>query len=129
MTDTPRLPTLADHPSRFALANELHARPFPALTAPCHAVFLAIKQPRDAASRDRDVDRAHLLELLDRFGASHPQPGATHYFGKIGQHDLKWESHTEFVTYTIFGDGNAGTPFDPNEKDLDKLVLRAEKFQ
>ena len=44
---------LDDHPDRYALVNELHARPFPELTAPCRAVHLAIKQPGDAADRDR----------------------------------------------------------------------------
>ncbi|MDJ0995494.1 MAG: DUF3422 domain-containing protein [Dinoroseobacter sp.] len=109
---------LEDHPLRYTLANELHARPFPALKVPCHAVYLAIKQPNNAASRDREADRGHLLELLDRFGAPHPQPGATHYFGEIGRHKLKWESHTEFVTYTIFVDGIAATPFDPASFDV-----------
>lgn len=101
-----------DHPLRYALSNELHARPFPVLTAPCRAAYLAIKPETDAAARDREADRAHLIALLDRFGAPHPQPGATHYFGEIGRHKLKWESHTEFVTYTIFGDGVADRPFD-----------------
>ena len=104
---------LADHPLRYALANELHARPFPSLEAPSFAAYLAIKPEQDAASRDRAADRAHLLALLDRFGAPHPQPGATHFFGEIGKYSLKWESHTEFVTYTIFGDGNAARAFDP----------------
>ena len=36
---------LDDHPQRFALVNELHARPFPELTAPCAAVHLAIPNP------------------------------------------------------------------------------------
>jgi uncharacterized membrane-anchored protein len=103
---------IEDHPLRYALANELHARPFPTLTAPCRAAYLAIKQPTNAGNRDRSLDRAHLIKLLDRFGAQHPQPGATHYFGQIGKHQLKWECHTEFVTYTIFGDGVADTPFD-----------------
>ena len=103
---------IKDHDLRYQLANELHARPFPSLQAPCRAAYLAIKQPADAAARDRDLDRAHLIALLDRFGVAHPQPGATHYFGEIGRHKLKWESHTEFVTYTIFGDGVAETPFD-----------------
>ncbi|WP_372603688.1 DUF3422 family protein [Actibacterium sp.] len=103
---------LTDHPLRYDLANELHARPFPSLTAPCRAAYLAIKRPHDAVARDRDADRAHLLALLDRFGAVHPQPNATHYFGQIGRYHLKWESHTEFVTYTIFGDGVAERPFD-----------------
>ncbi len=103
---------ITDHELRYQLANELHARPFPTLEAPCRAAYLAIKQPSDAAARDRDLDRQHLIALLDRYGAAHPQPGATHYFGEIGRHKLKWESHTEFVTYTIFGDGVADTPFD-----------------
>ena len=106
------MPMIDDHPLRYQLANELHARPFPSLEAPCRAAYLAIKPPKDAAQRDREADRAHLLALLDRFGAQHPQPGATHYFGEIGKHKLKWESHTEFVTYTVFGAGVADRPFD-----------------
>ncbi len=103
---------IKDHDLRYSLANELHARPFPSLEAPCRAAYLAIKRPQDAAARDRDLDRQHLIALLDRHGAQHPQPGATHYFGEIGRYKLKWESHTEFVTYTVFGDGVAETPFD-----------------
>ena len=86
--------SIKDHELRYQLANELHARPFPTLQAPCRAAFLAIKQPMDAAARDREADRAHLIQLLDRYGAQHPQPGATHYFGQIGKHQLKWENHT-----------------------------------
>ena len=104
---------IEDHPRRYALSNELHARPFPVLDAPCQGVYLAIKRPTDAANRDHGEDRAHLLSLLDRFGAPHPAPGATHWFGPLGRHSLKWESHTEFVTYTLFSDGVAERPFDP----------------
>lgn len=104
---------LEDHPLRYPMAAELHARPFPVVPAPSHAAFLAIKQPQDAATRDRAQDVAHLVALLDRFGAPHPQPGATHWTGDLGRHRLKWESHTEFVTYTLFGDGVADRPFDP----------------
>ncbi|MGB8622836.1 MAG: DUF3422 domain-containing protein [Paracoccaceae bacterium] len=104
---------IEDHPMRYALANELHARPFPVLDAPCHVAFLAIKRVGDAANRNRADDRAHLLELLDRFGAQHPQPDATHFFGPMGKHKLKWESHTEFVTYTVFSEGVTDRPFDP----------------
>ncbi|MFN3824168.1 MAG: DUF3422 family protein [Pseudorhodobacter sp.] len=102
-----------DHPLRYALVNELHARPFPVLDVPCHAVYVAFKEPVDAANRDRDKDRAHLLSLLDRHGSAHPQPDATHFSGPIGRHELKWESHTEFVTYSAFGPGLSERPFDP----------------
>ena len=107
-----------DHPLRYDLANELHARPFPPLEAPSRAVYLAIKQTDNAAARDRDIDRAHLIDLLDRFGATHPKPGATHWFGEIGRYNLKWESHSEFVTYTVFSHGNGDTPFDARMFDV-----------
>ncbi len=110
--------TIADHPLRYALVNELHARPFPALEAPCHAVYMAIKEPADAANRDRTKDRDHLLALLDRNGSAHPQPDATHFSGAIGRYDLKWESHTEFVTYSAFGKGLSDRPFDPAEAEV-----------
>ena len=112
------MPPIQDHTLRYKLANELHARPFPSLKAPSRAVFLAIKKERNAAGRDRSQDVQHLLDLLDRYGAQHPQPGATHYSGKIGQHGLKWEQHTEFVTYTVFMNGLSDRPFDPADFEV-----------
>jgi uncharacterized membrane-anchored protein len=109
---------ITDHPLRYKLANELHARPFPSMTAPCSAVYIAIKQPNDAVSRDREQDLSHLIALLDRHGAPHPQPGATHYYGQIGKYRLKWEQHTEFVTYTAFSEGGAERAFDPREFEV-----------
>lgn len=89
--------TLTDHPLRYELANELHARPFPTLEAPGSAAYLALG-PAEGIERDTAAERAHLIDLLDRHGAPHPQPGATHWSGQIGKHRLKWESHTEFVS-------------------------------
>jgi len=103
---------IQDHPLRYSLANELHARPFPTLDAPCRAAYLAIKAAENAVGRDRSADVIHLKKLLDHYAAPYPEEGATHYFGQIGRHLLKWESHTEFVTYTIFGEGSAKEPFD-----------------
>ncbi len=102
---------LEDHPQRYALANELHARPFPELRPPCHAVVLAIKQPVQAENRDPAVDRAHLCDLLDRHGLPHPPPDGNRYSGRLGRDLLTWERHTEFVTYTIYADDVAAEPF------------------
>ncbi|MEM1073970.1 MAG: DUF3422 domain-containing protein [Pseudomonadota bacterium] len=107
------MPPIDDHPLRYKMANELHARPFPTMHAPCTAAYIAIKQPDDAVSRDRTKDLAHLTALLDRYGATHPQPGATHYYGQIGRHWLKWEQHTEFITYTVFSETGSARAFDP----------------
>ncbi|MRU16739.1 DUF3422 domain-containing protein [Roseovarius sp. A21] len=112
------MPPIEDHPLRYRLANELHARPFPSMGVPTTAAYLAIKRPEGAAARDRQADMDHLIALLDRHGAAHPQPGATHYFGRIGRHMLKWESHTEFVTYTTFTDGLSTRPFDPADFEV-----------
>jgi len=109
---------ILDHPLRYALVNELHARPFPVLTAPCTAMFVAIKEPEDQATRNREVDRAHLVALLDRHATAHPPPGATHFSGAIGRAELKWESHTEFVTYSAFTPGVSARPFDPIEAEV-----------
>ena len=112
------MPAIPDHPLRYATVNELHARPFPALDAPCTAVYVAIKEPVEAANRDRGRDRAHLLALLDRHAGAHPPPEATHFSGPIGRSELKWESHTEFVTYSAFTPGLSRRPFDPAEAEV-----------
>ena len=106
---------IEDHPQRYPLVNELHARPFPELPVPCHAVYVAFKEPSDAANRDRTRDRSHLLALLDRHATTHPSPDATHFFARLGKADLKWESHTEFVTYSAFMPGLSDRAFDPAE--------------
>ena len=109
---------IQDHPLRYALANELHARPFPVAQAPCTVIFLAIKKPVEAVARDKGEDMAHLVDLLDRHGAPHPQPGATHYAGQIGRHWLKWEQHTEFVTYTAITQNVSERAFNPADFEV-----------
>ena len=109
---------LEDHALRYQLANELHARPFPALDVPSSVAYLAVKRPEAAVGRDRDADLAHLRALLDRHGAAHPRPGATHWSGRIGRHMLKWESHTEFVTYTAVAPGLSDRAFDPSDFEV-----------
>lgn len=118
--------SLEDHPRRYELANELHARPFPEVAGEAQVAYLALRAAGDAARRDRALDRAHLLALLDRFGAAHPAPEATHFSGQIGQYRLKWESHTEFVTYTIFAEGLEVRAFDKSVFDLFPLDWLAE---
>ncbi|OBY27469.1 DUF3422 family protein [Leisingera sp. JC1] len=112
------MPPIQDHPLRYQLTNELHARPFPTMTSPCTVVYLAVKQPQEAVHRDRMQDMQHLIQLLDRHGAPHPKPGATHHTAQIGRHMLKWEQHTEFVSYTVYSDGVSTRAFDPADFDV-----------
>ncbi len=112
------MPPIQDHPLRYQLANELHARPFPTMQGPCTVVYLTIKQAQEAVHRDRAEDVRHLIDLLDRHGATHPKPGATHHSAQIGRHMLKWEQHTEFVSYTVYFDGVSARAFDPMDFDV-----------
>ncbi|SLN30966.1 hypothetical protein AQS8620_00984 [Aquimixticola soesokkakensis] len=107
-----------DHPRRYALANELHARPFPKIAAPARAVYLALRASGDAARRDRALDHAHLVALLTRFGATPPPIEATHWSGQIGTYHLKWESHTEFVTYMVTLSGKSQRSFDARDFEV-----------
>ncbi|WP_299557954.1 DUF3422 domain-containing protein [uncultured Sulfitobacter sp.] len=112
------MPPIKDHPLRYALTGELHARPFPDVKVPQTVALLAIKQAGDAATRDRSGDIGHLVKLLRHYGAPLPDKDATHYYGAMGKYYLKWEQHTEFVTYTAFCDELTHRPFDPAEFDV-----------
>lgn len=103
----------SEHPLRYALVNELHARPSPRIGAPATCVFLAFKEPRNAVNRDRSLDVAHLAELASRHGGPRPDPAESHYSGQLGRYQLKWESHAEFVTYMALTPGLPSRPFDP----------------
>ncbi len=109
---------IQDHPLRYKLANELHARPFPTLSAPCRAVYIAWRIPPGQVGLDTAAELDHLYDLLDRYGAPHPQPGATHFTCQIGRDTLKWEQHAEFVTYTMFLPQVSTRAFDPADLDV-----------
>ncbi|MEL6217558.1 MAG: DUF3422 domain-containing protein [Pseudomonadota bacterium] len=100
-----------NHPKRFALANELHARPFQVMEAPGRVLHLALKKPEKAADRDPEADLTHLIAFLDRHGAPHPAPGANHYGHDFGRFRLTWERHTEFVSYTLYEPGETDALF------------------
>jgi len=98
---------MQDHPQRFALSNEFHARPFPEVTPPLQASHLAVLiDPSEVGA-----DRRHIEALCDRYGAAYPPGGANHHVVDIGTVSLRWERHTEFVGYTFLRSGAFDHPF------------------
>ena len=97
-----------DHPERYRLAGEIHARPFPDITPPVQVSHLAFV--RDDAEAAHEV--AHLAALCARYGAVPPAAGVRHAAFDFGGWRLRWEHHTEFSTYTVFVGGDAERPFD-----------------
>lgn len=85
------------HARRFELHNELHARP-PEPSSPglsvCHLVMLT-----DRA--DREASRRHVAELLRSNHLATPDRGTTHLRADLRGIRLRWELHTEFVTWTF----------------------------
>ena len=97
---------MQEHPHRRALIDELHARPFAEIAAPCDVVFLACKHPQNAVGRDRAAERSLLSDRLVAEGLDEKRLGNNHFLGPVGddaQGDLlKWEQHSEFTSLALF---------------------------
>ncbi len=97
----------ADHPLRFDLNDEVHARPPEQLSVPTQATFLALFT--DAAERDREWD--HVCRLVRSHEVEPPPKGVTHLSLDLGAFRLKWERHTEFSRYKFIRTAQAEDPF------------------
>lgn len=105
--------SIADHPQRAELTNELHARPSMAITAPAQVGFIVLKTTENAVNRPPDEDHRALAALAQHYGLPAPDPRANHYRGSLGMAALKWERHTEVATYTLVREGARERAFDP----------------
>jgi uncharacterized membrane-anchored protein len=89
---------LRSHPKRDSLHHEIHARPPATLTAPLAIVHLAMT----ADQGERLASRKHLLRLVIEMGLPLPEDDVIHFRADWGAARLRWELHTEFVTWTFF---------------------------
>lgn len=94
---------MGQHPLRRDLVHELHARPFPETEAGSSVVMVAIIPGEDAF--------AALFALLDYYKAPLPAAGINQHSVDLGPARLKWERHSEFVTYTLIRKGLAEPAF------------------
>ncbi|HXE49844.1 MAG TPA: DUF3422 domain-containing protein [Ramlibacter sp.] len=88
---------LKSHPQRVALHNEIHARPPEAMSSPLalsHVVMVG-----DAPTRE--ASRAHVAALLRDHHLPLPDAQSTHIRMDLGPFRIRWELHTEFVTWTF----------------------------
>lgn len=103
------------HPLRLALHNEIHARPPEPVeigTAITHIVMWL--NPEERAD-----SLAHFSTLLSNHHLSGPQAGVTHLRADLGAYKLRWEMHTEFVSYTFM---RALPPVVPNATSVAKAI-------
>jgi len=99
---------ISQHEARVGLYNEFHARPFADLNPPEQVSHLALLLEDGGA----EAARAYLVELCDRYGLAQPAPGANHFQADLGTVRLRWELHTEFVSYTFFRHRAGAQAFD-----------------
>ena len=105
---------MQDHAQRLALHNEVHARPPETVSLPMVISHVVMFIDRDA----RQASRMHLSRLLQDHHLPTPAENSTHLRADFGSWRLRWELHTEFVTWTFMRVGNPDVPGGEPESAL-----------
>ncbi len=95
---TPLFPIPENHPQRFVLHNEVHARAPFILSLPVRASHLALL----LSIEEKQLERQHLIQLCERFGVSPPEKDADHFAATFNSFQIRWEQHGEFSTYSFY---------------------------
>jgi uncharacterized membrane-anchored protein len=93
---------MRDHALRHVLHNEVHARPPEPMQTPLAISHIVMW----ADSNEREASRAHLGRLLSDHHQPSPGPDITHLRVELGPWRLRWELHTEFVSWTFMSDAS-----------------------
>lgn len=101
-----RLP--ADHPQRFVLNDEVHARPTEPLVAPCRVSYLAMM----CDPQQREAAWTATCALFDQYSIAAPRRDDLHHSAELGPFRLKWEQHAEFVSWMFIAEGMISDGFD-----------------
>lgn len=97
---------MQDHVQRLALHNEVHARPPEPVRVPMVISHVVMGIDRDS----RQASRLHLARLLRDHHLATPEENSTHLRADFGSWRLRWELHTEFVTWTFMCEGDPAVP-------------------
>jgi len=100
-------PIPKNHPQRFVLHNEVHARAPFNLNLPVRASHLALLLSNDEKLQERE----HLISLCERFGVTPPEKDADHFSTNLNSFQIRWEQHGEFSTYSFYVHDTPEDPF------------------
>jgi uncharacterized membrane-anchored protein len=104
---TTLFPIPKNHPQRFVLHNEVHARAPFNLNLPVRASHLALLLSND----EKHEERQHLISLCERFGVTPPVKEADHFSANLSSFQIRWEQHGEFSTYSFYVHDTPDDPF------------------
>ena len=96
-----------DHPYRYEITNELHARPFERIESPAQLTYYTMTSEEGNTSDDL----AHIKALCLRMGVNPPADNASHFSADFGAFRLRWERHGEFSDYTFLQEGEFDDAF------------------
>ena len=104
---TTLFPIPKNHPQRFVLHNEVHARAPFNLNLPVRTSHLALLLTSD----EKLQERQHLISLCERFGVTSPAKDADHFSANLNSFQIRWEQHGEFSTYSFYVHDTPEDPF------------------
>ncbi|MGI9401772.1 MAG: DUF3422 family protein [Rhizobiaceae bacterium] len=81
-----------DHPRRFELNNEVHARPSDVLSARSRISYLVLLGQTGSGP---------LVDLCKKTGCKPPADGVNHFVADMQTFTVRWERHTEFTRYNF----------------------------
>lgn len=112
---TTLFPIPKNHPQRFILHNEVHARASFIVSLPVRASYMALM----LSSEEKLQERLHLTALCERFGVVPPEKDADHFNATFDAFQMSWEQHGEFSTYSFYAYDSPKEPFtDPALKKV-----------
>ncbi|MCX7085304.1 MAG: DUF3422 domain-containing protein [Methylococcales bacterium] len=112
---TTLFPIPENHPQRFLLHNEVHARAPFILKLPVRATHLALVLTQEQKLHEHQ----HLINLCERFGVAPPEADADHFVADFKAFQIRWEQHGEFSTYSFYVHDTPKDPFvDPALKKV-----------
>jgi len=104
---TTLFPIPENHPQRFILHNEVHARASFIQRLPVRASHLALLLTNDEKMQERN----HLITLCERFGVASPEKDVDHFSATFNSFQVRWEQHGEFSTYSFYIYDSKQDPF------------------
>lgn len=114
---TTLFPLPKNHPQRFVLHNEVHARASFIQSLPARASHFALL----LSNEEKIQERKHLASLCERFAVALPEKDADHFSASFTSFQLRWEQHGEFSTYSFYVYDNPADFFD--DSALKKVPL------
>jgi len=96
-----------NHPQRFKLHNEVHARAPVSLELPVSCTFMALT----LTAEEKKEEFFYLNNLCERYGVTPPKSDATHFSATLDSFKFRWEQHAEFSSYSFYVQSNSENPF------------------